>query len=255
MIKSQNCKNKQRMDGIMSLKAKTTVTVFLKTVLLGIMILIINVSLIALGICITKPKAGYTVYHSTDGGKTKTEVYTYYYKDGKDTQIEKYKNNSEYYKAEIAGGLEQKYLNYVNIATAVCGMVLTVVMFYKNAWILGDKFQTKYELSNEKYDKLFMLKCSVLAGIPYALLYLALIITKLMNKSEGFVKAYRLLNFHFFYYIDLFLKGDKISYFGILALAAMLLPIPIICYLGFKLGTKHLYLKNNIMYKNQNNTK
>ena len=228
--------------------------VFIKTIVLVLMVFIINVSLVAIGIAITKPTDGYTVYYSEDGGKTLDEVYTHYYKDGEDLKYNALKNDEHYYKKEIAGKLNDNVKNIIDVISYVCGFLLLIAIFYNEFWREGDKDATDFEFSKKPYNKYKGFKIALLGTSPFILSYIILIISKLFNILPSFSRYFYFINYYMYYIIGILIPNIETKDNGILNILAtiiVLIPIPLICAIAYNLGTKHLDIKKSIMYKKE----
>lgn len=233
---------------------KLCVRIFIKTLVMIAMVAIINVSTIAIAVAVEKPVAGYTVYYSEDGGKTLNEVYTYYYADGEDTKYDNYKDDNHYYKKNIAGKISDGAKNGINIFCAVASILLMLAVFYTDLWAKGDKDATRFELSGAKYKKTQGLIDALLGTSPFILSFLILIAAKIFNVLPFFNKIYFYINYYLFPFLEPLLVKEslnEISFIYILIAGIVLIPIPLICAIAYYLGSKHLNIKNKLMYKKE----
>ncbi|MBQ0111075.1 MAG: hypothetical protein KBS41_04030 [Oscillospiraceae bacterium] len=234
----------------MSKNIKATVTVLIKSVVLAVMVFIINFSLMTILVSATKPSDGYTVY-KTENGK-QTEVYTHYYKDGEDKNLEKYKSLDGYSKKALPGTLSQNYKDAINIFTCVAALCLIIAGFYTPFWKMGDDDANKNQLMNAPYNRNRAWYISIIGTSPYILSWLILLVCKIAGIGNSYFQYYRILNYHYYYLIDWFLPNNTFtnnSIIGVLALVITLVPVVAVSVGAYRMGEKHIDIKNRIMYK------
>ena len=236
----------------MSKNIKAIFTVFIKSVVLAVMVFIINFSLITIFVSVTKPSDGYTVYKNENGKQT--EVYTYYYKDGEDTNLEKYKDADGYYKKDLSGTLSQNYKNAINAFTGVAAVCLIIAGFYTPFWKMGDSDATRYELNKTPYNKNRAWYISIIGTSPYILSWVALAVCKIAGGGNSYFKFYRIFNYHYYYLIDWLLPQNDLTanpLLGVLALCVTLVPVVAVAVIAYRLGEKHVDIKKRIVYKKE----
>ncbi len=236
----------------MSKIIKAIFTVFIKSVVLSVMVFIINFSLITILVSVTKPSDGYTVYKNENGKQT--EIYTHYYKDGEDTNLEKYKDADGYYKKALSGTLSQNYKNAINLFTGAAAVCLIIAGFYTPFWKMGDSDATKYELNHTPYNKNRVWYIAVIGTSPYILSWVALAVCKIANSGNSYFKFYRIFNYHYYYLIDWLLPENRLtdnSLLEVLALCITLVPVVATSVIAYRLGEKHVDIKKRIVYKKE----
>ena len=142
-----------------------------------------------------------------------------------------------------------------DIVAQVLMFILLAALPYSKLWEQGDKDSNSVQFGHMQEDKLRGLKVGLMAGIPSYLLYVVLILSKLGLVYPRFIFIYRLLNFSFLPLMNR-LTGTAIqatmdvSWPAIIALVLTVVVVPIICWLGYLLGYKHISLSEKFVYVN-----
>lgn len=219
------------------------------------MVWIINVSLTAMAVGWVNPQPeNYTVYTTEDGETLGDKVFVTNLKD--DPKLEEYKNNKDYLIVPKPGKLSVNVTNALHIVTMVCGALLGIATYYTEFWNLGDVDANNHELLGKKPNKKAPLITALLGYSPFILSYLALLVCKIFNIFPTFGKIFYFINYYAFYFIDLLIPNYDLAKDGLLNIilvGLILIPIPLICYAAYILGTKHIDIRRKIMYKKENN--
>ena len=235
-------------------QAKLTAAVFFKTVVLVLMVWIINISLVAIAVAITKPEDGYTIVYSEDEGKTTSEVYTHYHKDGEDLKYSEYENKENYYKRTISGKLNSTTLAAINIITTISGLLLAIATYFTEFWNMGDIDANNLELRGVKYSKKRPIFIALIGYSPFILSYVLLVAFKLLNLFPNYTRIFYYLNYYAYYFLSLIMPNLNLAADNLLSVVlsgVVLIPIPLICFGAYILGTKHIDIKRKLIYKKE----
>ena len=215
------------------------------------MVWIINISLVAIAVAITKPEDGYTIVYSQDGGETQSEVYTHYHKDGEDLKYSEYENKENYYKRTISGKLNSTTLAAINIITTISGLLLAVATYFTEFWNMGDIDANNLELRGVKYSKKRPIFIALIGYSPFILSYVLLVAFKLLNLFPNYTRICYYLNYYAYYLLSLIMPNLNLAADNLLSVVlsgVVLIPIPLICFGAYILGTKHIDIKRNLIY-------
>ena len=224
-------------------QAKLTAAVFFKTVVLVLMVWIINISLVAIAVAITKPEDGYT-----------SEVYTHYHKDGEDLKYSEYENKENYYKRTISGKLNSTTLAAINIITTISGLLLAIATYFTEFWNMGDIDANNLELRGVKYSKKRPIFIALIGYSPFILSYVLLVAFKLLNLFPNYTRIFYYLNYYAYYLLSLIMPNLNLAADNLLSVVlsgVVLIPIPLICFGAYILGTKHIDIKRKLIYKKE----
>ena len=235
-------------------QTKLALAVFFKTVVLVAMVWIINISLVAIAVAITKPEDGYTIVYSEDEGTTTSEVYTHYHKDGEDLKFKEYENKENYYKRSIPGKLNSTTLTAINIFTSLSGLLLAIATYFTEFWNMGDVDANNLELRGVAYNKKRPLFIALAGYSPFILSYILLVAFKLLNLFPNYTKIFYYANYYAYYVLSLIMPNLNLaadSLLRVILSGVVLIPVPVICYTAYILGTKHIDIKRKLIYKKE----
>lgn len=220
------------------------------------MVWIINISLVAIAVAMTKPEDGYTIVYSEDEGTTVSEVYTHYHKDGEDLKYKDYENKENYYKRSIPGKLNSTTATALNVFTTISGLLLAIATYFTEFWNMGDIDANNFELRGVAYSKKRPLLIALLGYSPFILSYILLVVFKLLSLFPNYTKIFYYGNYYAYYILSLIMPNLNLaadSLISVLLSGVILIPIPVICYVAYILGTKHIDIKRKLIYKKEEN--
>ena len=154
-------------------------------------------------------------------------------------------------RSEVPAGAQLAF----DIVAQILMFILLAALPYSKLWMQGDKDSNMVQFGHMQEDKFRGLKVGLMAGIPSYLVYIMLILSKLGLVYPEFIFIYRLLNFSFLPLMNR-LTGTAVqttldvSWPAILALVLTVVAVPIICWLGYLLGYKHISLSEKFVYVN-----
>ena len=206
----------------------------------------------------TTKELGYTIMKSEDGQNFE-DIYTHYHsvdcrdENGcDDPRYNEYAEKGEYYKSPIRSAVSPS----VSLATRWISQVIVLIilygLIYSLMWKAGDANADMAELGNGKKDKLKGFKVGIIADLPYAVLYLGLVITQGLGILKSYPGIYKILTYFMFGFNDTFMpvteNGMEIIWLG---LSVVLIPIPLFATISYLIGQKHIVVKDRIIYQRE----
>lgn len=228
----------------------------LRTVVSLLITFIIFGSITFIAVGMTVSPEGYRVLYSEDEVNFET-VYEYRYtgsepKDWVDEKLNEYMDKEGYYKETIPGQLSSTAKLVVSWISQIFSVVTFGAFIYIVNWNAGNAAADKNELGGAAIDKNRGFKAGLLSVIPFAATYLLLVIEKLTGLIPFAVTLFEIANFNCFALVQMMITGgaDTISYLELVCLAAVLLPLPLIAGVAYRLGVRHIIIKEKIVYQN-----
>lgn len=230
-----------------------------KLLLASVIALIFQVSFMSVATGVGTKEIGYRVLYRADNAENYEEVYLHLYADGEDQKLAQYQNDPHYYKVAERSVLDEGVKTGVNVAACLFGLAMLCASVYSALWRAGDALACRAELANSSFNRLFGLKVGLAAAIPVALLYVLVPLCKLAGALSQALTVFKLVNYYCFAYCDLFItKVDgalTVSGLGIFGLLPVVLVLPAVCALAYRMGQRHFILKNALMYTKNNESK
>lgn len=145
----------------------------------------------------------------------------------------------------------------MNLAALAVQATLFGMIVYNKMWTLGDKNANAAQFGHIKGDPLRGLKISLVAAIPSAISFLALIADKLFGFWSGMTTAYRICHAAL-YPIVVWSLGSEItrtiadvSWVGIVCAGLPVLFMPAVATLAYYLGYRRIVLRDKILFVNE----
>ena len=217
----------------------------------SLMSVILYASITMFAVAAFSKDVGYKLYTKDDNGYT--YQYTYKYADGEDKLYENYDESKVYKQSmrEFSDGARLALHISIQIITAY----VFVIIIYYYMWPKGDRDRNRADFGKLEGDRLYGLKTGLWASVPYALVYLLLVFEKIFNTAFG-LKVFKLVNFSFFYIIELITDNAEsaagLELWTFLPLLAILALMPAVSYIGYSFGYGHISIKNKLMYGKNN---
>ncbi len=195
---------------------------------------------------------GYTAIGYNESNKESKELYTYYYKDGKDTKKEAYEQQGFEIKTNKISQMTKKGNIVFLLATQIFCTLLTVVFVYSPLWELGCKDSNLVKFKHKNEDIFKGLKIGLIATVPSFIIFIAFVIGTL-NSSEISTAIYKFINCYNYSFIDIILKNSptvgEISFSKYLIMFLLLFVIPLVAFVAYLLGYKDISLSEKFVYK------
>lgn len=146
-----------------------------------------------------------------------------------------------------------------DIIASICMLLITAAFPYSIVWSKGDRDKNSVNFGHMQEDKLRGLKVGLMAGIPGALAYIVLILSKLGLLFPTYIVIYRFINTPFLPIINALTNGvsttPEVSWPAILVMLIVVAFVPLICHFGYVLGYKQISLSEKFIYVNPNKKK
>ena len=146
-----------------------------------------------------------------------------------------------------------------DVIASICMLLLTAAFPYSIVWSKGDRDKNSVNFGHMQEDKLRGLKVGLMAGIPGALAYIVLILSKLGVFFPGYIFVYRFMNTPFLPIINALTRGvsttPEVSWTAILVMLIVVAFVPLVCHFGYVLGYKQISLSEKFIYVNPNKKK
>ncbi len=228
--------------------------IFLRIIAVSVICFFVAISFMVLCTGFGTEKIGYTVYGATEGDDELKELYTYYYADGVDEKEAEFANQGYAMqkltlRSELSGGVKAFFL----VATQIAGLFILIGFIYHYLWELGAKDCNLIKFGHIKGDNLRGFKIGLIASVPNILFFAAIIIFKNGLFSGFNMPFYKFIVSYFYSFVELILNGAtraaELSVMQIVALALMLLIIPVIAEIAYLLGLKGISVGDKLIYK------
>ncbi len=142
----------------------------------------------------------------------------------------------------------------MNLVALAVQATLFGIIIYNKMWMLGGKNGNAAQFGHIKGDPLRGLKISLLAAIPSAISFLALIADKLFGFWKGMTTAYRICHTAL-YPIVVWSLGSQItrttadvSWVGIVCAGIPILFMPAVATVAYYLGYRRIVLREKILF-------
>lgn len=199
---------------------------------------------------------GYSIYSVDKDGKRQEKLYTYYYADGEDNQIEQLKKDevefqTEYIRSDLGLGGS---IVYAVISQIICLAVL-VAFVYSQLSKLGKADNTNVNYKGYAEDKLKGLKIGFVTAAPFIIFYLVHIVFALGVKPDFSMAYYRIVNYIFYPVLNFVIGnanvtvGDLSPLDFVLAFLPLLV-VPVAAHFSYIIGYKKIEFFDRLIYKN-----
>lgn len=220
-----------------------------RMIVAGFMCAVIYLSMSVLANGVFSHAVGYQLYNT----KTSELVTEYRYKEGETLESLGVKAGEGQRLQEIKE-LPAGAARATDIVTGIMMLILFAIFPYNILWDLGSRDDNLVHFEHMEYDPTRGLRVGLLASIPAAALYVALVIAKIIGKAKWYLSLYRILNITFLPYINAVI-GDATApaELGVPALLLLILPllvVPAVCGGAYMLGYRQFSIHERLTYKN-----
>ncbi len=229
--------------------------VLARAVLASIMALLVHISIIFCGNFLLTNAEGYDVYVLNEETNKQELYYTHYFADSaEDTKIAELEANEiPYLKQEIRSQLNKVEKGILAIISQIFCLGIIISFIYVYIWKIGNNDLNLVKFDRIKFDKLKGLKIGLLATIPFAIVYLMLVLGAIGMLPGKVIIFYRAV-YGFVFPLTSKIIGssflaEELSVLKLLLLALMVFIIPLICHFSYLIGYKDISIKNKIVYK------
>jgi hypothetical protein len=187
-------------------------------------------------------------YHVEDLATGKIEYF--YFDDGYSPEDKPESTDDISVKDEMR--VPQDTLDVFGVITQVMMLVVLGIFPYNILWDLGNRDDTKVRYKGRRPDPWRGYRIGALAAIPFAALWLLLLLHKLFGiMPDGYVETFRWLNIPFMPYVNwLTSMGDiqNTAVWQIMLLLPLVLYLPIVCGVSYKLGHKQFSIREHLVF-------
>lgn len=224
-----------------------------RTIVASIMCAVVYLSMSVLANGVFSRAVGYQLYNVDEKAKTSELVTEYRYKEGETLEQLGVKAGEGQRLQEIKE-LPAGAARATDIVTGIMMLFLFAIFPYNILWDLGSRDDNLVHFEHMAYDPTRGLRVGLLASIPAAALYAALVIVKIIGKAKWYLSLYRILNITFLPYINAVI-GDavapaELSIPALLLLILPLLVVPAVCGGAYMLGYRQFSIHERLTYKN-----
>ena len=241
----------------MKKRTKKTISVATKVftrVLLGIVLCaILNVSMNTITVGILGDEVGYRVIEQQEDGTAKyLPDMEYHYKPGETSSL---RLGLKLEKNQLAEPIIEPSGTTKTIMAVLSQIIMLVVLGifpYHILWQFGNRDDTNVRYKGQRPDPWRGVKIGVLAMIPFALLWIVLVIAK-FTAWNGFFQAYNLISFPYIQYNTLILGSfnsiSEVAVWRLLLLLPTLLFVPLISGIAYRMGGNQFSIAEFLTFK------
>lgn len=226
---------------------------FLKTIAINLMCFFIVISFGVLSTAAFTKNIGYTAYGTTSDSSEPTELYTYYYEDGEDTQKSAYEEEGYTVSTNsIRSVLSNRGKAFFLIISQVFAFLLFCGFIYPEFWHNGTTDSNLVKFKHKNEDKLKGFKIGAVAAVPNYLFLVFLVIAKLGVFPSFPVALYKFLNSSVYSFIEVILGTavtvSELSAWRLALLFVLPLLIPVVSGVSYILGYKNISIGEKLVY-------
>ena len=227
---------------------------FLKTIVINLMCFLIVISFSVLSTAAFTKNIGYTAYGTTSDSSEPTELYTYYYEDGEDTQKSAYEEEGYTVSTNsIRSGLSKSGNALFLIISQVFAFSLFCGFIYPEIWHNGTTDSNLVKFKHKNEDKLKGFKIGAVAAVPNYLFLVFLVIAKLGVFPSFPVALYKFLNSSVYSFIQVIIGSvitvSELSAWRLALLFILPLLIPVVSGISYILGYNNISIGEKLVYK------
>ncbi len=236
---------KKRTKKTLSISGKVILRLVLATVLCAIVYL--SMMTIGIGMNAFSHVVGYQLYEEKDNGEIVC-IEKHTYKDG-----EKHLT-----KADIADNQTltetRDFLPNVKpvfqIVSQIMMLIILAIFPYHVLWEFGNRDDTNVRYKGQRLDPYRGLRVGAFAMVPYAILWVLLVIAKYGILPEGYAQVYRLATIPFMPYVQWVMPSalPNTTLGQLLLLLPMLLYIPLVCGISYRLGHNQFSIREHLVF-------
>lgn len=241
----------------MKKRTKRTVRVATKVfsrVLLGIVLCaILNISMNTISVGVFGDEVGYRVLEEQPDGTAKylTDL-EYRYKPGETSSV---RTSLKLEKNQLAEPIIEPSATtktVMGILSQIMMLIVLGIFPYHILWQFGNRDDTNVRYKGQRPDPWRGVKVGALAMVPFALLWLVLVVAKYVGWND-FFQVYNLISFPYIHYNTLVLGTQvtlsDITLWRLILLLPTYLFVPLVSGVAYRLGGKQFSLAEFITFK------
>lgn len=237
---------KKRTKKTLSVSGK----VFLRLVLATVLCAIVYLSMMTIGIGMDafSQVVGYQLYEEKDNGQIVC-IETHTYKAGEKhiTKADIEDNQSLTETRDFLPNVKTVF----QIVSQVFMLIILAIFPYHIMWEFGNRDDTNVRYKGQRMDLWRGFRVGLFAMVPYALLWVLLLIAKFGVLPDGYMQAYRLAHFSYMPFLNWVLPAGSLlntEFWRLFALLPMLLYIPVVCGISYRLGHKQFSIRERLVF-------
>ena len=229
----------------------TAAKCFVSVLILDLMCFFIYGSFVTVGLAVGETEVSHyqIVVYDENGDPIENNSYT---PDEKVTKEKELKAEKAKYDIQPIKVLANSTKSFVEILTGICSLLILFGMIYTTTWARGDKDHNLATFGDGVIDKLKGLKIGLTAVIPFALLYVFLIVDKFLPNELYALGAFKTANYYLFPLVDAVSgsasTANDLSILSVLGLISCMLFIPAFAVLGYFCGSNEISIKEKLLY-------
>lgn len=232
----------------MSKRAKKTLAVagkvLLRLILVSVLCVILYFSMLAIATGVFSDVVGYQVYDTTT-----EESQNYYFADG--ALAEDKPTQTETVIVTDLRAVSDGTLATFNVISQIMMLIVLAIFPYHILWEFGNRDDTNVRYKGQKPDAFRGVKVGALACVPYALLWIGVLLVKFGLLPDSFVLAYRLAHVPFMPFVNTITSNGLIAETAIWKLFLLLIPLGFIvavCGIAYRLGHKQFSVRERLVF-------
>ena len=231
---------KKRTKKTLAISSKVLLRLLLCTVLCAILYF----SMLTIATAMFSDVVGYQVYD------TQTEKgVSYYFSDGA-TADDKPETTETLIVTDLREVGESTLLVF-QIISQIMMLIVLAIFPYHILWEFGNRDDTNVRYKGQRPDPLRGYKIGALASMPYAILWMLLLLTKFGVMPVGFTEVFRWIMVPFMPYVNWVTANGNLSHttvWHLVALLPMLTYVPIVCGVSYRLGHKQFSIREHLVF-------
>lgn len=235
---------KKRTKKTLAVSGKVLLRVVLATVLCAIL----HLSMMFIATGIFSDVVGYQIHEEKDNGEI-VLVDNHIYKGG-----EKHLTKSDVADNQVLTEIREvppKTLVVFNVLSQIMLLVLLAIFPYQILWEFGNRDDTNVRYKGQRPDPIRGCRIGAIVAIPYAILWVLLVVAKIGFIPDGYMQIYRLATMPFFPFVQwVTTNGDlqATALWQLLLLLPILLYFPAVCGVAYRLGHKQFSIHEHLVF-------
>ena len=222
--------------------------VLLRLVLATVLCAILYFSMLTIATAMFSDVVGYQIHESVDG----EDIYLveeHYYEVG-----EQHLTSSDVTDDQVLTELREvppTTLVVFQILSQIMMLIVLAIFPYHILWQFGNRDDTNVRYKGQRPDPYRGFRVGAFAMIPYAVLWLLLVVAKFGLLPEGYGQVYRLATIPFMPFANWVMPAGNVQeaeFWRLLALLPMLLYVPAVCGFAYRLGHQQFSIREHLLF-------
>lgn len=239
----------------MTKRTKKTISVsgkvFLRLILATVLCAIVYLSMMTIGVGMDafSHVTGFQLYEKNEQGQgvlVKTHMYVEGEKHLTTADIDE-KNQSLQELRDLKPHIKVPF----QTVSQILMLIILAIFPYHIMWEFGNRDDTNVRYKGQRMDLWRGFRVGLFAMVPYALLWVLLLIAKFGVLPDGYMQAYRLAHFSYMPFLNWVLPAGSLlntEFWRLFALLPMLLYIPVVCGISYRLGHRQFSIRERLVF-------